>query len=80
MIAALTMENYGYSLVGNPPRNCGPFNSDVVFYSMVLITNIISVIGIPMLIIVAWSLHKVGLYDDQCIILVKTQMEVLYMK
>ena len=41
------MENYGYNLVGNPPIFCGPFNSDVVFYSMVLIVNIILVIGIP---------------------------------
>ena len=58
-VATLTMENYGYVIVGSPPIACAPVNTDLHFYTMVIITNIIVVIGIPLLIIVAWSLHKV---------------------
>ena len=58
-VATLTMENYGYGIVGFPPILCFPINTDLRFYSLIVIVNIILVIGIPLLIIVAWSLHKV---------------------
>ena len=59
VIASLTMENYGQAIANIPPVFCGPANIQLVFYSLVLFNNIIVVIGIPMLIIVAWYLHKV---------------------
>ena len=59
VIATLTMEDYGYFIVSIPPLFCGPLNGDLVFYSMILLINIILVMGIPMLIIVTWLLHKV---------------------
>ena len=59
VIATLTMENYGHTIANIPPVFCGPANSDLVFYSVILLNNIILVIGIPMLIIVTWKLHKV---------------------
>ena len=59
VIATLTMENYGHAIANIPPHFCGPANSDLVFYSLILLNNVILVIGIPMLIIIAWSLHKV---------------------
>ena len=61
VIATLTMENYGHAIANIPPLFCGPANTDLVFYSLVFYSNIIVVIGIPMLIIVAWYLHKVRL-------------------
>ena len=59
MVAALTMEEYGHTLSNFPPFYCGPANSDLFFYSVVLLNDIYITIGIPMLIIAAWSLHKV---------------------
>ena len=58
-VATLTMENYGYGIVGFPPITCFPINTDLNFYATVIIIDIILVIGIPLLIILAWSLHKV---------------------
>ena len=59
MVATLTMEEHGHSLGTFPPIFCGPSNSDVVYYPVVFLTDVFIVIGIPLLIIVAWSLHKV---------------------
>ena len=59
MIAVLTMENYGHNLGSFPPRYCGPAKTDLIFYPVVFLTDVFLIIGIPMLIIVTWSLHKV---------------------
>ena len=59
VIATLTMENYGHAILNSPPLFCGPASNDVAFYSVVLLINIFMVVGLPMLIIVIWSLHKV---------------------
>ena len=59
VVAALTMEQHGHTLGGFPPFTCAPAKSDLIFYPLVFLTNVFIVTGIPMLIIVVWSLHKV---------------------
>ena len=59
VIVSLAGEGQGYVMINFPPFYCGPNNSDLAFYSLVLILNIILILGIPQLIVVAWILHKV---------------------
>ena len=59
VIVTLIKDNYGYVNAGLPPLFCVPSSGDLSFYSQTFVLNIILVIGIPMLIIVAWTLHKV---------------------
>ena len=58
-ITTLTVKKYGYRIGTVPPFTCVPANAYLYFYSMVIVPNVPLVVGIPMLIIVAWSLHKV---------------------
>ena len=58
-IATLTMKEYGYTISRFPPINCLPANSDLFFYPVVLVNNLFLLAGIPILIIIVWSLHKV---------------------
>ena len=59
-ITTVSVKKYGYTIASPlPPFTCLPANDCLFFYSMVIVPNILLVVGIPMLIIVAWSLHKV---------------------
>ena len=60
VIVALTEEKYGFTIVTFPPIFCSYANQDFIKYFNILIFNTIAVIGIPLLIIVAWKLHKVS--------------------
>ena len=58
-ITTLTLKKYGYRIGTPPPFTCVPANAYLYFYSMIIVPNVPLVVGIPMLIIVAWSLRKV---------------------
>ena len=59
VIVSLTVEGQGYVAIHFPPIFCAPNNSDLIFYSLIIILNIMLILGIPQLIVVAWILHKV---------------------
>ena len=59
VITTLAAENQGYTFNSFPPFFCTPTNGDMIFYSQAFLDNVTFIIGIPMLIIVAWTLHKV---------------------
>ena len=49
----------GYTITRFPPILCGTRNSDAGYYSVFLIMNILLAVGISMLIIMFWIVHKV---------------------
>ena len=57
MAAFLTV---GYALDRFPPLLCGVKDLDVRYYSLTLIFNVLWEIGITLLIIMFWRVHKVG--------------------
>ena len=61
VIATLTQDDHGYILTNFPPSFCSPRNSDLLFYSYILVSSLCIMVGIPLLIIVGWTLHKVWL-------------------
>lgn len=52
----------GYGLVRFPPILCSPTNSDIVYYGTVFPINIVMMVGISLLIVVFWTIHKVSSY------------------
>ena len=57
--AAATRDSRGFGLIRFPPILCSGLESDATFYSFVLPINILLAIGIPLLIIIFWIIHKV---------------------
>ena len=50
----------GFGLSTFPPTNCDSLQSaPATFYSLVLPVNLILVSGIPLLVIIFWTIHKV---------------------
>jgi len=71
VIVAFTAGNpssSGFVLTSFPPILCTRLQRDPTFYSLVLPINILLAIGIPLLIIIFWIIHKVyrGLIVLQC--------------
>lgn len=50
----------GYRLVRFPPLLCSGRNSEAVYYTSILPINIIVIAGLTELIILFWTIHKVG--------------------
>ena len=62
VIVTFTAENpstRGFGLTSFPPILCTSLQRDPTFYSLVLPIKILHAIGIPLLIIVFWIIHKV---------------------
>ena len=57
--AAAARDSRGFGLIRFPPILCSGLQSDATFYSFVLPINILLAIGIPLLIIIFWIIHKV---------------------
>ena len=49
----------GFGLMRFPPILCTSWQRDPTFYSLVLPINILLAIGVPLVIIVFWTIHKV---------------------
>ena len=62
VIVAFTAGNpstRGFGLTRFPPILCTSLQSDPTFYSLVLPINIVLAIGVPLLIVLFWIIHKV---------------------
>ena len=53
----------GFGMTRFPPILCTGLQRDATFYSLVLPINIALAIGVPLLIIIFWIIHKVHVYD-----------------
>jgi len=49
----------GFGLTRFPPILCTSLQRDSTFYSLVLPINLLIAIGVPLLIIIFWIIHKV---------------------
>jgi hypothetical protein len=49
----------GYGVIRFPPILCMATNSDIVYYGIVLPINIIMMVGITLLTVIFWTIHKV---------------------
>jgi len=58
----------GYGLVRFPPLLCSPTNGLVAYYSIIFITNLVTIVGTTELILIFWTVHKVSMYNyhTQC--------------
>ena len=52
----------GFGLATFPPILCYTLNKDVVFFSFILPITLLMVMGITLLLLTIWAVHKVGLY------------------
>ena len=59
VIVTLTTNHQNYAMDSFPPTSCVATNKSFHFFSVTLILNLAFVVGISMLIIIAWTLHKV---------------------
>ena len=59
MIVALIGDNQLYVTGNFPPLFCGPSDEHLIFYSIMFILNICLMVGIPVLIVLFWIVHKV---------------------
>ena len=59
VIVALTGDSQLYAIGNFPPLFCVPSNEVLVFYSFMFIFNLSLMVGIPILIVLFWILHKV---------------------
>ncbi len=50
----------GFGIYSFPPTLCFGKNREVVFYSYILLIDIITAIGCTLLLIIIWSLHRVS--------------------
>ena len=57
--AIAARDSRGFGLIRLPPILCSGLQRDATFYSLVLPINIFLAIGIPLLIIIFWTIHKV---------------------
>ncbi len=56
---AMLQGRLGFGLVSSPPFLCNGIDADVTFYSLILPNIILVQIGITMLILTIWYVHKV---------------------
>ena len=54
-----TPNSRGFGLTRFPPILCTSLEADATFYSLVLPINIALAIGVPLVIIIFWTIHKV---------------------
>ena len=59
IVTFTTGDPSGFGLIRFPPILCAGLQRDSTFYSLVLPIDILSAIGIPLLIILFWTIHKV---------------------
>ena len=59
-ILALVYEKYQYVVINFDLYSCFPYNSNFVFYSVVLILDILLALGLCLFILLYWTIHKVG--------------------
>ena len=57
--AIAARDSRGFGLIRFPPILCSGLQRDATFYSLVLPINILLAVGIPLLIIIFWTIHKV---------------------
>ena len=58
-ILALIYDKYQYVVTSFPSVSCLPYNSDFMFYSMVLILDILLALALCLFILLFWAVHKV---------------------
>lgn len=54
-----TLAKDGYRINRFPPILCSPRNSDLFYYPTMLVMNILLAVGVALLIITFWKVHKV---------------------
>ena len=59
IVTFTTGDPSGFGLTRFPPILCSAMQRNSTFYSLVLPINVIMAIGIPLLIIIFWIIHKV---------------------
>ena len=59
IVTFTTGDPSGFGMTRFPPILCTGLQKDSTFYSLVLPINILMIIGIPLLIIIFWTIHKV---------------------
>lgn len=64
VIVALAGEDYKYTIGGFPPSVCITRNSDLLFYSTNLVSDILLAAATCFLIIIFWKVHKVSYHDN----------------
>ena len=60
IVIILTKKEYDFIFFALPPTLCYSKNVDVVYYSIIFVINVIIFIGLPMLLYLLWTLHKVN--------------------
>ena len=65
IVTFTTGDPSGFGLTRFPPILCTGLQRDSTFYSLVLPVNILVAIGIPLLIIIFWIIHKVMIVHTQ---------------
>ena len=59
IVVILLVDEYEFIYVAFPPTLCHSKDVNVIYYSVILIINIVFFIGVPMLLYLLWTLHKV---------------------
>ena len=59
IVTLTTGDPSGFGMTRFPPILCTGLKNDSTFYSLVLPINILMMVGIPLLIIIFWTIHKV---------------------
>ena len=59
VIVSLSVEDYNYKTYRFPPFICGS-NAAMWFYSVIVVINVLSGIGIYLLFVVFWIIHRVN--------------------
>ena len=54
-----TPSTRGFGMTRFPPILCTSLESNSAFYSLVLPINILIAIGVPLVIVISWTIHKV---------------------
>ena len=62
IVTFTTGDPSGFGLTRFPPILCTGLQKNATFYSLVLPINILMAIGIPLLVIIFWIIHKVCTY------------------
>ena len=62
IVTFTTGDPSGFGLTRFPPILCTGLQRNATFYSLVLPINILMAIGIPLLVIIFWIIHKVRTY------------------
>ncbi len=68
---------FGFGIHSFPPTLCFGKNREVVFYSYILLIDIITAIGCTLLLIIIWSLHRVSFSLNPTIVSIFSLSEIL---